>query len=271
VLSKSTAELCLYVQSRVPVRLYVPLALFLSAAACAGGLPEDASRFAVAALTAYTLVFQFRLWDDLADLARDRAEHPERVLVRAPLLAPFRTLCATLFPANAALIAAASGSGARVAILVALNAIVAVWYWQRAALGLRALPAAHLPLLKYPAFVFLVSPPGGEWLPLALAMTLVYLCFGIHEIAHDESLRPAGPALAGEIGALCAVVAAMALWSAPHAVRPVLGALALGTAAVLARLFQEYSVGLNPARRWRYAAFLVSAPVVVAFAWRNLA
>ncbi|MGH8703202.1 MAG: hypothetical protein ACREVR_18790 [Burkholderiales bacterium] len=269
--SKSTAELCLYVQSRVPVRLYVPLALFLSAAACAGGLPEDASRFAVAALTAYTLVFQFRLWDDLADLARDRAEHPERVLVRAPLLAAFRALCATLFPANVALIAAASGSGARVAILVALNAIVAAWYSQRAALGLRALPAAHVLLLKYPAFVFLVSPPGGEWLPLALAMTLVYLCFGIHEIAHDESLRPAGPALAGEIGALCAVVAAMVLWSAPHAVRPVLGALALGTAAVLVRLFQEYSVGLNPAGRWRYAAFLVSAPVVVAFAWRNLA
>lgn len=270
MLSKSTAELWLYVQSRVPVWLYVPLALILSAAACAGGLPEDASRFAVTLLTAYTLVFQFRLWDDLADLARDRAEHPQRVLVRAPSLAPFRALCATLIAANLALIAAASGSGARVAILVALNAIVAAWYRQRAALRLHALAAAHVLLFKYPAFVFLVSPPGSEWLPLALAMTLVYLCFGIHEIAHDESLPPAGPVLAGEIGALCAVVAAMALWSAPHAVWPVLGAFALATATVLVGLFQEYSVGLNPAGRWRYAAFLVSAPAVVAFAWRNL-
>src|SRR5437870_9734138 len=78
----SLEELIRYRRSRVPLRLYLPLAVFLTIAAQLTGRQGTILTLLIDLALAGTMLFQFRLWDDLTDRERDRLEHPERVLVR---------------------------------------------------------------------------------------------------------------------------------------------------------------------------------------------
>ena len=52
-----------------------------------------------------SLVLQFRLWDDLADLPEDRRRHPDRVLGRTRTTRPFWGLLAATAALNVGLVA----------------------------------------------------------------------------------------------------------------------------------------------------------------------
>src|SRR2546423_6023896 len=56
-----------YVKERFPLRVFAPLVFVLVAAAFASGIPERAPDLIMCVFAIMILVFQFRLWDDLAD------------------------------------------------------------------------------------------------------------------------------------------------------------------------------------------------------------
>jgi hypothetical protein len=73
-----------YWRERYPVTIFVPFAILIAAAGiAAGGSLPDVRDALISCVLAYTLIFVFRVADDLADLSYDRLRHPSRVLVHA--------------------------------------------------------------------------------------------------------------------------------------------------------------------------------------------
>ena len=85
-----------YLRERFRLRLFIPLALLIAAAAIVP--PASWTSFAIDFAVALLLLAQFRMWDDLADRGRDRIEHPGRVLVRDARRDADRGACAVLSP-----------------------------------------------------------------------------------------------------------------------------------------------------------------------------
>ena len=155
--------------TRLPLARYLPLSFLLAWAAC-GSAAASARGIAAAAL-AFGLVTQCRLWDDLADRARDRRAHPERVLAQARSVEPFVLAVVVLGGAHALALAVLNGPlhalGAG-----ALFAGFAAWYrWHTR----RGSAHALVLLLKYPAFVLLLAAPG-TWPLAAAAVVYGALC-----------------------------------------------------------------------------------------------
>lgn len=263
-------ELLRYRQSRLPAGLCLPLALFLWTAGLATGWPETAAGLAVNLVLACTLVLQFRLWDDLHDVPRDRMDHPQRVLCQATSLGHFRLLLAAAFVLNFAAIALLK-PGFFLAAFAMLNLSFFAWYRLADRFRLHALFRYHVVLVKYPVFVYLLgsAAAGGEGSPHFSAMALVYLCFCVYEVLHDEHLRAAAGAvylLAGEMAALTAVAALMfmdRIDAGGPAVR-LQGTLAVGGAAVLVFLFLRHRARVAPGR-WCYAVFLIGLTWLLSF------
>lgn len=137
------------------------------------------------------LVMQFRLWDDLEDLERDRREHPQRVLANSTSLVPFGLHLAALTSVAAiALLAVRSWPQWLAAVI--LDAVL--WSWYRAVHGRKRSPLVHalVILLKYPVIVFLVTPwdPANwvRWRPWAIVLGL-YLILVIYECLDDSRAR----------------------------------------------------------------------------------
>src|SRR5687767_11990474 len=97
--SSTSGNLWAYVRERFPawLALSLPLVLVLAALREKSVLPAE---FAAAFLMAALLVFELRLWDDLADLELDRQFHPERVLCRSASARPFLALLFVLIAIN---------------------------------------------------------------------------------------------------------------------------------------------------------------------------
>ncbi|HND51895.1 MAG TPA: hypothetical protein PLV92_05845, partial [Pirellulaceae bacterium] len=129
-------------------------------------------------------------WDDLADRRRDATNHPQRVLCRAPSIAPFVWTLLLAFAVEAVLLATARvyWSLAGFAVLIGL---LGAWYGWRAKLGDRPILNYHVVLLKYPALAVMLGLHELSDLSLALlgpaAALYVVLC--IYEVAHDPLLR----------------------------------------------------------------------------------
>lgn len=191
-----------YCATRLPMGQLLPLAGFLVAAGLVSGRPLGATALTLSLVLAVTLFLQFRLFDDLADLARDRREHPDRVLVQATSLRSFHLLLLVTFLANLLLILVQSGPPQGVAVFLLLNAGACLWYGAlRRQLG-GAVLGYHVVLAKYPVFVYLLSGTGPDQGQLGLAAAAVYLSFAIYEAVHDRSLHAslaAGRVLAIEI------------------------------------------------------------------------
>jgi hypothetical protein len=249
-----------YRRERFPAAVFVPLAVFLWTAGLASGLPVSARGFAVEFALACGLLFQFRLWDDLADLPGDRREYPDRLLCRAPSLAAFYFLLATALAVNAAFIALLRPVSV-LALFGLFNAAFLLWYGCLRDLVSWPAVGCHVVLLKYPAFVYLLSPPpsAGAAGPLAWAMALVYLCFAVHEVIHDPRLRTARWStglLAVEMAAMTAAALFLLGPFNNRAIPGLRGALGLVGAAVLASLLKLHRDRLEPGP-WRYGVFLV--------------
>ena len=197
-----------YLNTRFPASLYLPCAAFLVIAGIAGGRTLSPTGLALASVFALALLLQFRLLDDLSDVAKDRRVYPDRVLAQAVSLVPFFVMLCLCLLANFALAAAQPGPRHRSVVLLILNAAAFLWYY-----GLRSILAGkvlgyHVVMVKYPLFVFLLSGDSWNRWRLFLAMAMVYLCFSIYEALHDRDLQKAPGAVTSltlEIVALFAV------------------------------------------------------------------
>jgi len=216
----STVLLAGYLRERYPARTFVPLALVLAIAglAAAGGpatggpatVPPILPVAARAVVLALLLVLLFRLWDDLEDRARDRVEHPERLLARDGRTTPFLVLLGAIAAVAAALLATSAHGTPRLATLAALAAVLLGWYRIRARLGAPAVLGAHVVLAKYPVIAWVAVPAAGQPAAAVLPpLLVVYLALCVHEALHDRRVRGAtggGVALALDAVLLCATL-----------------------------------------------------------------
>lgn len=256
-----------YQQSRLPGAIYVPLAVFLYTAGLVGGDGTDWRQQLFFGFVAWTLIFQFRLWDDLMDVAQDKREHPDRVLCRMDSLRAFRLLTASLCGANLVTFCALdwmANEWRRSTLFIFLNVAMFLWYRLRGRSALSSGARSHIALMKYPVFVYLLSgvvTPRGM-IPLLLSATLVYLCFSVFELLHNLPLL-ASPdidrVLAAEMTGFGAVMIATVYASFPQRGMGVLvQSLLAGTGIVaLVLLFRHrYTLSQGQSRYVFVIAFL---------------
>jgi hypothetical protein len=167
--------LAVWLGERVPPRLYAPAAGVILAGAAVGGSPTW-PWLPGAVATLILLLLQFRLWDDLADVPRDRVEHPERFLPRCASFAPFHAALVTTAVASLLAVGLLSGLYAALALL-ALNGAAALWYRRTPARRAGSL----FVLAKYPVFSALIAPAPLDPMALGGACIAVYFAFWIYE------------------------------------------------------------------------------------------
>jgi 4-hydroxybenzoate polyprenyltransferase len=260
-----------YLRTRVPVRIYLPLALFLTVAGQAGGRPPALPGLAFLVGLAYVLVLGFRLWDDLIDRERDRSRHPDRVLSQVGSVRVFRGFLFVTFAVAAAMVASREGAASRLAATAFLCGGLFIWYRVRGRFHVKGIVNYHLVLLKYPVIVYILGSPSLQagLSHLLMAMVLVYLCFCIYEVLHDADLRAAQgarAALALEMWALGAtsVLMAVTLFGQWRIAGLLQGTLALLGILFLARLFRLHRT--RPvSSRWSYTVFVVGFLQVLTF------
>jgi hypothetical protein len=269
-MSARTTDALAYLRERYPLLRFLPLAVFLATAAQAGASSWEPVDMAHNVLLALGLVLQFRLWDDLESLAEDRLEHPGRVLCQARSLTPFLVLLGATATLNTALLLHAPHALLGYAALCALGL---AWYrWLSPRLSRGAL-AAHGLLLKYPAFVVLLHVASGEEVLPPLMPGLVYLCFCVHELLHDQRLlsRPGMPMLLrAELLGLWALSVALCLASSSHGglLRGTQLALCLGAPLLLVALYRR-SLGRGGVGPLGDAVFALSFLQTLNFTLRN--
>ena len=175
-----------YLRERLRLRLFVPLALVIAAAA-----RETGWELLPAAGFALLLLVQFRVWDDLADRHHDAIEHPERVLVRAPEVTPVIGLCGALAVLNLCLAVWRDGSGIAVGLLALLDLGFGWFYLARAGSKDHSVGGDCLLLAKYPLILLVVAGAGITTAPLQIGGAAVTLYAGVcvYEAWHD----PRGP------------------------------------------------------------------------------
>ena len=175
-----------YLAERFRPRTFIPLAVIIAGASSGGAFPS--AHLAVDAAFALLLLAQFRSWDDLADRGRDAVSHSERVLVRAPSIAPIVAWSGALAVLNICLAVQRDASGVAVAVLVALIGALGAWYARRT---IRTAVGDHLLLSKYPAMVIVVAGERVLHAPLQIlcAALALHLAACLYEVWHD----PASP------------------------------------------------------------------------------
>jgi len=200
-------ELLDYARTRILRGRIVLLWLIVLCACLAAGPVGGAGRIVWLAGACALLIAQFRLWDDLEDVAHDSAHHPERTLVRSADRDRFHALLGVSIIALVPLLGVFAGKFHAV-VYLALVAGFGLLYRLVRALALRRFVRSMLVLTKYPAFVLLLAGDPWRMWTVAVAMTL-YLVLAVYEWRHDPELvreRAALSVIAG-IGSICA-----ALW-----------------------------------------------------------
>lgn len=183
-------ELQAYTRTRFRPGVYVPLAVFLCAASAIGAQAVPWDRIAAAVLTSLALLLQFRVWDDLADRHRDAVEHPDRVLPVSQRVGQYRWLVTAMAMMNTALVMIL-GTLLHVMVFALVNLTFFAWYGLLREHVTHQLLRSHAVLLKYPAFVFVLSGIVAVRSPLYLgySMLITYFAICIYEIVHDPALQ----------------------------------------------------------------------------------
>ncbi len=240
--------------TRLPLPRYLPLAALLTWAASLG----NAANMVQAApdfLLALTLITQFRLWDDLVDRGRDRAQHPQRILAGTVDCTPFSVAVWLLGMGNALALLWLHGVHAGLGFLL-LNSVAAFWYrWHRE----RELAHALVLHLKYPLFVLLIAAPVTRYDTLSLAAGIVYAALLAFELLDEPRLRAGAGRLMLAL-CLCVLAAAPLAWGSGFAA--LAAALVLGT-ILLASWRNLNHMQSNPSTR--YLPF-IAASISFAFA-----
>ena len=173
-----------YLRERFRLRLFVPLALLIAATVV---VPSASwTSYTVDCGFALLLLAQFRVWDDLADRARDRVEHPGRVLTNAGEATQVVAFCGALAVLNICLAVWRDATGTAVGVLATLNAALAVWYLARTH---RSVAGEQLLLAKYPAMLAIVGGARLLEAPVQIlsAATALYLVVCLYEAWHDPT------------------------------------------------------------------------------------
>jgi hypothetical protein len=229
----------------------IPVAMFLCAASLIVGPPATPVGLPMNILLACTLMFQFRLWDDLNDAASDWFEYPERVLPRAASLSHFRLLLAGTFILNLALLTLLRPLHLIITFLF-LNAAAFIWYSCLSKLCSVAVVSYHIVLIKYPVFLYLLSPVSDFGAPQLYVAAFVYLCFCVYEALHDFRVRAErgwATCLAFEISALVAVTSLIMIHLSGLGRRAgIAAAITAFGAAVLAALLNYVPHNTEPQR-----------------------
>lgn len=105
------------------------------------------------------LIIGFRLWDDLADRAFDRHQHPERMLVNTDVetITVFYQFAGMLLALAVFLLVYNSGTSGVIGLLLLIVFIAGVYAVLSALTPYRTL-RNNLILLKYPAILMLLAP-----------------------------------------------------------------------------------------------------------------
>ena len=188
-LSSFATDIRLYGRERLATRRIALLCALLVVLSLVAAPDVEAHVLLLRVLTILVLVVQFRLWDDLADQAYDRAHHPERLLIRTPRTLFFWLLLAPLSLASGAMVFLLSGEQGLLAY-AALVCLLAAVYAMPLPLLKRRPVRAQLVLLKYPAFL-VMTVPCHSCPRLAIASLLAYAALTLHEWLDDQQLRRA--------------------------------------------------------------------------------
>ena len=248
----AVADLRRFVRERFPPWATVPLGALLYAAPASLGRPPPLE-VAAGALATWLGLLCLRVADDLTDLERDRALHPQRGLPSGAI-DPVRLRDANLGLA-AALLALESTSIWRLAFFVGACAHYRVWFsYGRERIHPVARP--FLSNLVFPCAVVHGAGPGA-WRPAILLALYAWLAAVAHEFAHNvrspEEEGPLGPGYARALGArgtavlgaalfATAALAAALLWLVLDRPAPFGGALVgadAGLSLFLARLLRD--------------------------------
>lgn len=164
----------------------VPAAVLLVAAgAVVGRGISSAAGVATDLAIALCLVLSFRIWDDLMDRERDRARHPERVVVRARSTAPLSLAAWCLALAGTGALMRVHGA-ASAALVAVCAGVLATWYRVRTA---RSAAGDRILLFKYPVFTLALIGSASLTPRAAISALGVYLAACVYEWRHDrESL-----------------------------------------------------------------------------------
>ena len=271
--NSSTKVLLRYQKTRIPWVIFAPLALFLCVASATGRWPLDAAAWCLNWGMALSLVVQFRLWDDLADVGSDRLIHPGRVLCQSKSLQIFWGILGLLLIVNA-LLSASFKSTHSLGVFLILNVSYLMWYSILRKLTSNRIVSHSIVLAKYPVFVYLLSGPHSAeraGLQLGYGMVVTFLCFCAYELQHDQRLRATHHAtslLAYEFFALVLVAISMLfeLLSNASSLAFIQAGLTVVGSVVLAYLWQRNRVRDAPGLR-HFGVFFVAFAWLLNFAW----
>jgi 4-hydroxybenzoate polyprenyltransferase len=171
-----------YARERLTASRLLPAVLLLILATIAGRGWSGGGALVADALTGLALVIAFRIWDDLADLERDRTTHPDRVAVRAASLLPLRIAASVIGIAGATLLGLTRGVPS-VAFLASYTIVLAAVYAGR---GPRSAASDAILLLKYGVFTLaLIGVPDARTARGLAAAAAAFVAACLYEWWHD--------------------------------------------------------------------------------------
>lgn len=241
--------------SRLQGSRFLPLAMIVAWAAWLGG-DRTQGPSVVMLVVAYSLIAQFRLWDDLVDRERDRGAHPGRVLSGAGDTTPFVATVWGLGVINGIALYALNDWVA-LSGLLGLHGALGLWYARAAT---RGMIHDHVLLLKYPVFVMLLASPASNPGLLVSTSVLVYAALCAFELLD----RSVGGWSQRCVLALHGAVLAVAAFK----VRTdwVDGAAAVALALLLAIVWWRHGCD-RPLRSGRYLPFAAVAIIFFQLSW----
>ncbi len=204
--NSAAADLVAYGRERIARWRIAALVVAITALAFVAEAPRGVEDALSRAVLAALLVASFRIWDDLADRAYDSVHHPTRVLVRSAAVGWVWALLAGLAAVSACALGAIGGSPS-LSTYAGLIVLLAVVYRGPRQLTRDRFIRTQLVLLKYPAFIALLTAQGFSGRTV-LAGAVGYLSLSVYEWRDDPALRD------GHLGRRLAVVLAIGLIAA---------------------------------------------------------
>jgi 4-hydroxybenzoate polyprenyltransferase len=171
-----------YARERLVKGRVLSAGLLVSLAALSGRGWSGPAAAATDVAAALGLVIAFRMWDDVADRDRDRARHPDRILVSAPSIGPVRSAAWAIAAAAAALVGVTRGP-ASLALIGVYAVLLAASY---AARGARSAARDRILLLKYGVFTLaLIGLPAASTARGLLWAGAAFVAACVYEWWHD--------------------------------------------------------------------------------------
>ena len=179
------SELLRYRRERLPLRLVLTVSLLLAAAAAIAVSSYGWTALLWNLVLAALMFVQFRIWDDLADIERDRDEFPGRVLCNVSQRTPFWFAVVGFFM-TAGLGILCLKSQVSAITFGALNMLFLLWYHAIRRFFGRLLNVIAV-LAKYPAFVFVIADAPIQYRArTATIVSVVYVGACLYEVLHNK-------------------------------------------------------------------------------------